>query len=185
MLQVPATGPGGRLLKGDVLAYLEGAGGAAGAGAAAQPLGAGKHLVGLCLCKDGLGCCVAAAVVAAVMHCLHAWRKSCTALCLHTIAHPPSHAGAGRPSAVAAEQAAAAVLAAAGALVAGAAAAAGPQAVAAAAAGEESMEPVVVQLRGYRKVGCWERLLAGFWEAVVGGLLGADVGGSYCCEQRV
>ncbi|KAI7842438.1 hypothetical protein COHA_004077 [Chlorella ohadii] len=76
--QVPATGPGGRVLKGDVLAYIEGMGGAATAGAAGA-------------------------------------------------------SGVGGPSAAAAEQAAAAA------------------APSAAAAGEESMEPVVVQLRGYRK----------------------------------
>lgn len=75
------------------------------------------------------------------------------------------------------------MLAAAGALAAGAAAAAGPQAVEVAAAGEESMEPVVVQLRGYRKVGCWEadvagsscwrasgkHLLVGCWERLLAG----------------
>jgi 2-oxoisovalerate dehydrogenase E2 component (dihydrolipoyl transacylase) len=99
--QVPATGPGGRVLKGDVLAYIEGM---QGAGTAA----------------------------------------------------------AGRPSAAAAEQAAASMLAAAGAAAAPLAAAPPPlaPAAAAAAAGEESLEPVVVQLRGYRKVGVRQMVAA-------------------------
>lgn len=145
------------MLKGDVLAYIEGMGGAATAGAAgARCLTLSDVLVSF------WGGWPATRVCAAVLH-------SAAALCAHNLlllaTHKlphPLHAGAsgvGGPSAAAAEQAAAAA------------------APSAAAAGEESMEPVVVQLRGYRKVGCCTGLALHAY-ALWSGQLGGGNGGS-------